>query len=402
MAATTTSNRFPIELLHASVEVRRDYFLGKTIGHPRLERAWSTLMDVTTCVSAPDILILTGPTGVGKTTLGAKLESDVLEQHRREMTEDLNFLPVVRLSAVAPNQAGFSWKDFHVRLLRLLDETQVRQRTLFTLDPYRALDAPRGRVDNFRPDEALQRAAENAIRERRTKIVIIDEANHILLAAKGRRLSEQFEAIKSLSIATSATIVLIGTYDLLTILEQSAQLIRRSQVIHLPRYAWNDRDDAQAFRTALLSFQRHMPFPVEPDLVSHTSHFYLKSAGCVGILKEWLDKAAEHGLRQNLETIDYGYIEGFAHSNKSIRRIYEEALYGERKLLDISVDELRSYVENETLSQKRSPEKAKSGGAGRQAVQAAKKKHKPGQRHPVRDPVGISGELFGLAGHTHV
>lgn len=402
MTTTTTSNRFPVQLLHASADVRRDYFLGKTISHPRLNLAHSALMDMTNCVSAPDITILTGPTGVGKTTLGKRLESDIIERHRQEMREDLNFLPVARLSAVVPNLAGFSWKDFHIRLLRLLDETQVRQRTLFTLDPYRMLDAPRGRAANSCPDEALQRAAENAVRERRTKTLIIDEANHMLLAAKGKRLREQFEAIKSLSIATSASIVLIGTYELLTILEQSAQLIRRSQVIHLPRYAWNDRDDVQAFRSALLSFQRHMPFPVEPDLISHTSHFYLKSAGCIGILKEWLDRAVEHGLMKNLDTIDYGYIEGFAHANKSIRRVYEEAIYGERKLLDISVDELRSYVENETLSQKRPTEKAKPGSAGQQAAKAGKKKRKPGQRNPVRDPVGMSGELFGHVGPGHV
>jgi len=393
MTTNTKLNSFPRELLNLSMDARRDYFLDKTINHPHLGNAMDELLEETNRVSASDITILTGPTGVGKTTLGARLEADILKDHGLAMEEDLNFLPVVRISAVAPNQGTFSWKDFYVRLLRMLDETQVRQRVLFPIEHYRMLDAPRGRAGSACHDEALQRAAENAIRERRTKLLIIDEAHHVLLAAKGKRMREQFEAIKSLSIATSATIVLIGTYDLLTILEQSAQLIRRSRVIHLPRYAWNDRDDAQAFRTALLTFQRHMPFPVEPELIGHAKSFYLKSAGCIGILKEWLDKAVESGLKKGLETIDFDYIDGFAHANKSIRRVYEEAMDGERKLVDMSDDDLLKYVEDETLSsRKRSSSKA--GGLG----QAGKKKRRPGQRNPVRDPVGMGGDFFGVAG----
>ncbi|MBI2400942.1 MAG: AAA family ATPase, partial [Deltaproteobacteria bacterium] len=186
----THNEHFPSELLGASIHTRRDYFLNKTINHPHLERARGELVKMIKCVSAPDIAILTGPTGVGKTTLGMKIEADLMEAHRHEMEHDPNLLPVVRLSAIAPNQGGFTWKDLHVRLLRLFDETQVRQRTLFTVDPYRALDAPRGRAGSTYADEALQRAVESCVRERRTKVLIIDEAHHILLAAKGRRLRE--------------------------------------------------------------------------------------------------------------------------------------------------------------------------------------------------------------------
>lgn len=386
---------FPRELLGASVQTRRDYFLRKTINHPHLDRARSDLVNMINCVSAPDIAILTGPTGVGKTTLGMKIETALIEANRQEMEQDLNFLPVVRLSAIAPNQGGFTWKDLHVRLLRLYDETQVRQRTLFTMDPYRALDAPRGRAASGYADEALQRAVESCVRERRTRVLIIDEAHHILLAAKGKRLREQFEVIKSLSIASSATIVLIGTYELLNILEQSAQLIRRSRVIHLPRYAWENSADAKSFRAALLTFQRHMPFPVEPNLVDSANLFYLLSAGCIGILKEWLDKAVENALLEGRDTIDYEYALRFAHSNKSIHQVYEEAMEGEDKLVDISLDELRMYVENETLSRRKKPSThASEGSARHQATSTGKKKRRPGQRNPVRDPIGANGDLF--------
>lgn len=395
MTQTEKQDRFPIALLNASGDTRRDYFLNKTIDHPHLERARDALMDATDCASATDIIILTGPTGVGKTTLGKEFEEHILETRHQEMKQDPNFLPVVRLSAVAPNQTGFCWKDFYVRLLRLLDKTQVSQRTLPLFDYYPPINLPRERAASSCPDPALQRAIETIVRERRTKILIIDEAHHILLAAQGKWMREQFEAIKSLSIATSTTIVLIGTYELLTILEQSAQLIRRSKVIHLPRYRWEDPDHVASFQTALLSFQRHMPFPVEPNLVDHVSQIYLQSAGCIGILKEWLDKGVENGLKNGLETIDYDFINGFAHANKSVCRVFDEAIYGENKLADITIEELRKYVVAQTRSQKGPSPKPKRSSVATQVAKAGKKKRRPGQRNPVRDPVGVSGDLFG-------
>lgn len=395
MMKTEKQRYFPAELLSASVDTRLEYFLNKIIDHPHLGDAKDEFMKSVVCKSAADIVVLTGPTGVGKQTLGRKVEKLIRDRHEQEMKDDLNFLPVVSLSSVATSKPGFSWKDFYIRLLRRLDETQLGQRTLFSLEPYRALDVPRGRAANSCPDEALQRAVESMIRARRTKIIMIYDAHQILLSAQDSRVREQFEVIMSLSKATSATIVLIGSYELLAIQEQRAGVVCRSQVVHLPQYAWNNQVDRESFRRALLSFQRQMPFPVEPNLVDHVDMFYLKSAGCIGTLKEWLDRAVENALKKGLETIDYGFIDSFAPANKDIRRVFDEAVYGEGKLADITDDQLLSYVQSQTRYQKPLSPKPKRSGVIQQAAKAGKKKRRPGQRNPVRDPVGGSGDLFG-------
>lgn len=380
---------FPRELLATSIETRLQYFMDKKINHPKLDSARRQALQMLGYQTGPDILIITGPTGVGKTTLADKIWESLLGEHREAMEQDRNLMPVVKISATAPNQGVFNWKDFYIRLLRAYDETLIRQKTLFPMDAYRYIDVPQGKAGSHNVTDALRRASEICIYERRTRFLLIDEAQHIIMAAKGGRLREQFEAIKSLSINTQATIVLIGTYDLLTILEQGAQLGRRSRVVPFHRYMDDINEDVGAFQSALYTFQQHMPFEIVPDLVSHAKEFYLKTAGCIGILKDWLNMVVENGLKDGLKTVDREYANKLSLKNLTIKTVFEEAITGENKLADVDIGELESYVRDLsksrriiTSSSERTPAKA-----GR----------RPGKRKPLRDPVGFERELFGEA-----
>jgi hypothetical protein len=71
----------------------------------------------------------------------------------------------------------------------------------------------------------------------------------------------------------------------------SAQLGRRSRVIHVPRYRLDQADEHLAFRNVLYTFQQALPLPEPPDLVGQVEHCYAQSAGCVGVLKDWLNRA---------------------------------------------------------------------------------------------------------------
>lgn len=387
MNAQYQDKGFPRELLATSIETRLQYFMAKKIEHPKLDSARQQALQLLGYQTGPDILIITGPTGVGKTTLANNIWAALLEEHREAMEQDRNLMPVVKISATAPNQGPFNWKDFYIRLLREYDETLIRQKTLFPLDAYRYIDVPQGKAGSHNVTDALRRASEVCIHQRKTRFLLIDEAQHIIMAARGGRLREQFEAIKSLSINTQSTIVLIGTYDLLTILEQGAQLGRRSRVVPFHRYMDDISADVTAFRSSLYTFQKHMPFEVQPDLVSHAKEFYLKTAGCIGILKDWLNMVVENGLKDGLKTVDRAYADKLSIKNLTIRTVFEEAITGENKLADVDLGELERYVRDLSM--------------GRRIIQSssekpsAKGRNKPGKRNPHRDPVGNNGDLFG-------
>src|SRR6266851_7831880 len=153
-------------------------------------------------------------------------------------------------------------------------------------------------------------AVEQAVRHRRPIAVMIDEAQHLGKIPSGRRLLDQLDVIKSIANQTKTAHVLFGTYDLLAFRNLNGQLSRRSIDVHLARYRAEDSEERQTFIKVVRSFEKELPFEERPDLVSDWEFLYERSLGSVGVLKEWLVRAATvasrkggHRLtRANLET----------------------------------------------------------------------------------------------------
>ena len=396
------TDKFPLSLLQNSIEARKDYFYRKTISHPRLEDAKQRVLSLIDSSGEPGIVIVTGPTGVGKTTLAGKIEDQLLERSMTRMQSEKSHLPVIRVDAIPPESgAKFDWRDFYTRVLQAFCEPCIFQKQLFEDQIY--TEQPIMPVYSMNSVSALRRAVENTMKMRGTRALIIDEANHLLLDPKSKR--RQFEIIKSLSQKFNATIILIGTYDLLEILEQSAQLVRRGRVVHMARYDDYNPADRKAYKNGLYTFQRHMPFEIEPDLLSHLDDFYLKSAGSMGILKDWLDNVVKEALDQQLVTIDWEFILQFAHSNKSIQTVLKEAFDGETKLKDIDTKELRSMLKehHQVIGKPAKSDKSETLSSQANVEQESLPKLPPdkksvqgqvGKRKPKRDSTGVQFGLF--------
>jgi energy-coupling factor transporter ATP-binding protein EcfA2 len=326
--------------------------------------------------SSPQIIIFTGPTGVGKSTLVKAACNRLIKYYEERLIAEPDFVPVVTINAVPPNGNTFNWKDFYIRLLigqsePLVDRKLVipRQTSLFLDHPLEATSLQRSTTD------ALRRSMEEYLRLRKTKLLIIDEAQHILLAGNKQRLECQFESLKSLTIETGVTILLVGTYRLLDILDQSGQLTRRSQVVNFPRYDMRKKADRENFRKILGYLEHKLSTHIPTRLDENADYFYQKSAGCVGILKDWLCRSLEYALQENAPVIDAGFAERFALKNRGLLTIIEEACLGEDKLTDVGDDRLLDLLTNGVL-------------LARESYDPAKKRARPGKRNPKRDPVG--------------
>lgn len=358
-----------------------DEFAKRVIKHEALSRAYRKARSALSCSGGPRVVMIAGPTGVGKTTLAQALRRHAMERYAQEIAADPSCVPVIYGNAVPPNGASFSWKDFYIRLLERHGDVLTNRKLLVPRQSEIFPELPAPSPLERSVTDALRRAVENCMRLRKTRVLIIDEAHHLLMVNDPRRLEFQFEALKSLTIETDAVIVLLGTYRLLDIRDQSGQLVRRSEIIHFPRYDLLVQQDIEAFSSVLKTFQSQLPLKRTPDLCADAEYFYLKSGGCIGILKDWLTRCLEQALLEGRKTIDKAFAERYSLSNKSLKTIIEEAMNGEEKLTDVGIEKVEKLLKEgacaEGETEKPSP-----------ARNLGKRGRRVGERLPVRDPVG--------------
>jgi hypothetical protein len=235
---------------------------------------------------------------------------------------------------------------------------------------------------------ALQRAWEQAIKYRQMVAILIDEAQHFGKMTKGSTLSEQLDHIKSLAVETQTVHVLAGTYDLPIFRNLNAQLSRRSIDVHFPRYDATKKEDRQAFQKVLLSFQRHLPLEEQPDLIHQWKYCYVRSVGCVGILKDWLTKALDEALKNDEKTITTACLERHAISADRCDQMISDIEEGEKRMAaDPQADE-RLLFRLGLSGRRRTKHGQKQGdGTEEQQITPRSRGARVGQRNPERDPV---------------
>ncbi len=384
--------RFPKQLLKEPPHVRLQYFLDLTVVHPRLDEAHQTLMRVIRRPFSDTLVFVSGPAGVGKTTLFRKVLTELVAAVLPDLEMDRGRIPVVGLEAPSSESGVFNWKDFYKRLLYALDEPLVQHK--INTDPTNRKGLSTLPAGHNAVTTELRLAVEQTLRYRRTPHMLIDEAQHFSRIATGRRLQDQLDTLKSLSNMTGTLIVLFGSYELHHFRNLSGQLSRRSVDVHFPRYDIRVEDDVEAFRNLLFTFQGGLPLEEEPDLDARWYYFYERSIGCVGVLKDWLRRAYEDALKDGGKRLTVDQIERNELSTSQLDKMLDEALEGELNLKDTE-EKRRKLRARLGLAAER--EKLAGLSHARDEGQTAgespmnlklRPKVRVGRRKPVRDRVG--------------
>ena len=378
---------FPRSLLKEPWTERLAHFQRYTVAHPQLVEAKEKLLAAIQDAEPNSLVFVFGPTGVGKTTLRRKIEQILIDELRPDLEQDRGRLAVVGVEAVAPETGSFAWRDHFKRLLLEMDEPLIEYKRDFEAGfvPTRSPSRPKPTTADYRY------GVEQALRFRRPAAVMIDEAQHLAKIGSGRRLLDQLDVIKSIANRTQTVHVLYGTYDLLAFRNLNGQLSRRSVDVHLPRYRAECAGDRDAFVGVLRSLAQQLPLPDPPLLVDDWEFLYERSAGCVGILKQWLVKALSGALRKGEGTLSRRSLESHALSIVQVDKILSEASEGEMRLSgdDEAASRLRERLGLVPVAtQRREAEVSRSGPA-----LSRRTRSRPGQRRPVRDVIGQAGVL---------
>ncbi len=121
---------FPKELLMASVADRVNYFDRCKIEHRMLVDVSKLTEQALYGHASPKVILIAGPTGVGKTTLASTLANRVAQLYTGQMEEERDFVPIMKINAIAPNGSSFNWKDFYIRVLERAVEPLIERKVI--------------------------------------------------------------------------------------------------------------------------------------------------------------------------------------------------------------------------------------------------------------------------------
>lgn len=372
---------FPIELLDQKASDKVEYFKNYTVAHQSLKDALTKLLDIIKNPGNRSVILVYGPSGVGKTTLFYQVFKKVVEDSLARMKKDPGFIPISGQEAVAPDTGNFDWKDFYIRALESLEEPLINKKVDLE-EKFQATGSPRKHVNTRDPNRHLRKSLEQALRQRNPYAYIVDEAQHLSKIASGRKLRNQMDTIKSLASLSKVPHILIGTYELLPFRNLSGQLSRRGTDIHFQRYQADKPGDMETFINILWAFQKHLPLEKEPDLTNHYEYFYERCIGCVGILKDWLLRTYIDSVHKGIKTLLVDDFVPHAHSLDQCIHMVQEARVGERALEENTErqEQLKKLlgIDEEAMN-----EETPSVMAPKRAT-----KRKVGERSPKRDVVG--------------
>lgn len=381
---------FPRALTSQPVEARRHYFETKLVAHHHLKQVYEALLHAVRYPAGTSLIWVVGPTGVGKTTLLQRLVKQLIEDAARDPATTPGHLPAMLMEAVSPDTGNFSWKDYFTRALIAADEPMVTDKVLYDVRGIHRDGQGRLVIERTVTALDLRRVLEKCFHHRQPRAFIVDEAQHLKKMTSGRRFLDQMETLKSLANMSSTVHVLVGTYDLLGLMNLNAQLARRSVEIHFPRYHLDQPEDLKEFKKLLRTFQRHLPLAKEPDLESHYAYFYERCLGCTGMLKTLLNKALGAALEQQQQTLLPKLWEPFAEPPHKLKEILREIREGEKRLQEQESEshlhELREMLGLEGLSAQ--GEVPAENASSTPADPAKRNGRRVGQRGSKRDPVG--------------
>jgi hypothetical protein len=370
---------FDRALLLQSPDARQEYFEQHClIEHPRLLEALGAILEA---ICAPGegvhtrrpgtMVLVIGPSRVGKTTLIYLLEERLLAYAQAQMQRDPTFIPFASITAPEPGSGRFDWVDFYKPVLRQLGNPFV--------------DSPTAPIRTRQMREAM----EAAYLERKPLAIIVDEAHHLAKVRTGRKLQDHLDHLKHFENLTGVSHILVGTYEMRPFRKVNPQLACRSVDVHFPRYDITQEEDCQVFKSVLWALQRQLPVEEEPLLAQkHWEFLYARSIGCIGLLKLHLNRALNRVLKEGARTVTLDHLRQTAAPDVRVKLALRNALESEAEFVEAE------DADEQLLALLRKPA---SSSAKQQSLQREQeqtpaprvpKNPKPGKRVPGRDPTG--------------
>lgn len=385
----------PFDPLPPECQVLLDRFKNYAVWHPRLVQVQSQVLDTIWEPAEVVYVVVCGPSGVGKSKL-----AEVLARRLNTPKSGVNGQSTRRALLINTRPADgalFHRTNFYQKGLELLGKTTYDRHItvdVATAEHLVEKKKPRGKAPAYPDNPEVRDAYEKELRLQGLRVVILDEAQHLIESGDGKQPKEQLNWIKSMAIETGVLHLLIGTYDLLPFCNLDGQMARRGSEFHFALYHIEDEDDCRAFRNAFSSLLKQIPLKVDHDmLMQRWWYFFEGSIGCIGILKQWLVRALYRALREGAACLTRAHLEQSVLPDAKWERMRADARSGEAEFQ--YANEQNSYLSNLArmptfVPKQPDPASPSPPEYGTAEQKKGKPKRRVGEPSPRRDQVGTA------------
>lgn len=323
------------------------------IPHPHYERVERQLYTQLSMGAPGSVILLVGPTRVGKSRLirrvADQLITGIIENDDK---------PIAAIEAATTVDGRFSMRHLTLRALEELAHPLVDVHGL-TL--------------RMRESETqLRIKLEKAIRFRKTRFLIVDEAHHMLRTNRARVAADALDSLKCLANTTGLVLLLAGGYELFSAGLTSAHLNGRMRVIEFGRYR-NEGQDQRDFLGIMNGLDAYLPWRSGQSLLAHVEFMQLGTLGCLGLLLQWINAALCEMAACGERRLDIAHF-GETRFEEQIRTIAQEIEAGEFAMKKLRVTK-----------------RVATAGHVVAATSSKSARRRPFTRKPKRDKVGQRG-----------
>jgi type II secretory pathway predicted ATPase ExeA len=153
---------------------------------------------------------------------------------------------------------------------------------------------------------SAERRVTNALRRKRTFIVIVDEAHHLLYGKGDKSVRLLTEALKNVGDVGEIILILVGVPELVELDANNRQHDRRSLVcINLPPFNWTVGEDKENFLIMLHEVDKGLGFPklADLDLPDMAFRIYQALSGVPGATIEFIVFAAQRAIKMGSDVL---------------------------------------------------------------------------------------------------
>ncbi len=328
---SSRSNKQPHAWLKGLTDEQADRqlaFYQTRVKHPKLESIRDDLMGLLTPNNENNVIAVVGPTGVGKSTLTKVMLGNLMREANQVMNADPSAIPVVYVQVGQDAGTKQGIKHLYMELLSQLQEPASNRKFIASEDGGRL-------VMSSGPSEVtktLRKSLKAALVQRKTQVVVIDEATHLRSYGKKDDITNTIKTLGDLNPNTKW--VFAGSYDFFDLLEQSGQVLRRSVLLSMRPYRSKVKEDESAFADVVARLQSKWPTPGHvPQFTAVAPQLLGVTLGCIGLLKSLLLRASAEQMR-NKGIWNPQFLVNAALSPGALRTIEREIVEGEARISD--------------------------------------------------------------------